>query len=211
MSPKTEILEKHSWKNLYRSKQTIWLVRLISMWRGFENYFQYRVTKVMFLKSCESYLCIWGGQTAALFWLGVSAKEITFYFGCKEIWEVNKPFDELRIYCLYKVSNNGERTWLCYGQSPPGVEVFADVTHISVNSEWWVFSLDFFLFLAVAQQNLSDPGEILWNVRWRYCAHLWVNTFRSTHVRVKSSLIPLPEVADVSVKYVLKGTEKVKH
>ena len=42
------------------SKEAIWLVRLISMWRGFEKYFQFRVTKVQCLK-CPLWMvsCIW--------------------------------------------------------------------------------------------------------------------------------------------------------
>ena len=34
------------------SKQAIWLVQLLTLWRGFEKYLHLRVTKVPFLKSC---------------------------------------------------------------------------------------------------------------------------------------------------------------
>ena len=41
-------------------KQTIWRVRLITLWRGFEKHFLFRVTKVPFRKSpCKQYLGVW--------------------------------------------------------------------------------------------------------------------------------------------------------
>ena len=45
------------------SKQAIWLVQLLSLWRGFEKYFRLRVTKVPFLKSwwwLISFISGWG-------------------------------------------------------------------------------------------------------------------------------------------------------
>ena len=51
--PKWEQNKQSDWPDFIGwSKQAIWLVQFLSLWRGFERYFCLRVTKVPSLKSC---------------------------------------------------------------------------------------------------------------------------------------------------------------